>query len=96
MQKQNLSDFRLGDVVFCRGYAAAGDLVVPFLSISYRAGPDSLLSRVSDDRVGASVKLYLKVGDNQSSQLLDVPYDSATGRYTLELWSCLLYTSRCV
>ena len=86
-QKQNLRDFRLGDVVLCRGYAAAGDLFVPFLRISYRAGPDSLLSRVSDDRVGESVKLYLKVGANQTSTLLDVPYDRASDRYAIELWS---------
>ncbi len=86
-QKQNLRDFRLSDVVLCRGYAAAGDLVVPFLRISYRAGPDSLLSRASGDLVGANLKLSLKVGDNQTSQLLDVPYDPATDRYALELWS---------
>lgn len=86
-QKQNLRDFRLGDVVLCRGYAAAGDLVVPFLRISYRAGPDSLLSRESGDRVGESVKLYLKVGANQTSTLLDVPYDRASDRYAIELWS---------
>lgn len=86
-QKQNLRDFRLGDVVLCRGYAAAGDLVVPFLRISYRAGPDSLLARASNDRVGAIVKLYLKVGANQTTMLLDVPYDRETDRYAIELWS---------
>ena len=86
-QKQNLRDFRLGDVVLCRGYAAAGKLVVPFLRLSYRAGPDSLLARTASDRVGASVKLYLKVGDNQTSTLIDVPYDPATDRYAVELWS---------
>jgi mannose-6-phosphate isomerase-like protein (cupin superfamily) len=86
-QKQNLRDFRLGDVVLCRGYAAAGDLVVPFLRISYRAGPDSLLSRQSGDRLGSSLKLYLKVGDSATSQLLDVPYDPASDRYVVELWS---------
>lgn len=86
-QKQNLRDFHLGDVVLCRGYAAAGDLVVPFLRISYRAGPDSLLARASGDRPGSVLKLYLKVGANATSQLLDVPYDPATHRYALELWS---------
>ncbi len=86
-QKQNLRDFGLGDVVLCRGYAAAGNLVVPFLRISYRAGPDSLLARASSDRVGPSVKLYLKVGDNETGTLIDVPYDPATDRYALELWS---------
>lgn len=86
-QKQNLRDFRLGDVVLCRGYATAGDLVVPFLRVSYRAGPDSLLSRLSGDRIGDALKLYLKVGTNAASQLIDVPYDPASDRYAVELWS---------
>jgi hypothetical protein len=86
-QKQNLRDFRLGDVVLCRGYAAAGGQVVPFLRISYRAGPDSLLSRLSGDRLGSHLKLYLRVGTNPVGQVLDVPYDPASERYALELWS---------
>lgn len=86
-QKQNLRDFRLGDVVLCRGYAAAGGQVVPFLRISYRAGPDSLLSRLSGDRLGSHLKLYLRVGTNPVGQVLDVPYDPASARYALELWS---------
>lgn len=86
-QKQNLRDFHLGDVVLCRGYAAAGDQVVPFLRISYRAGPDSLLSRQSGDQLGSHLKLYLKVGQSATSQLLDVPYDPVSDRYVVELWS---------
>ncbi len=85
-QKQNVRDFRLGDTVLCRGYVVAGLQIVPFLRISYRAGPDSLLARASGDVLGPTIKLHLKVGANATGQLIDVPYDPVSDRYAVELW----------
>ena len=86
-QKQNVRDFLLGDIVACRGYASAGVLVVPFLRISYRAGPDSRLARTAGNLLGPHIALHLKVGANATTQLLEVPYDPVSDRYAIELWS---------
>jgi mannose-6-phosphate isomerase-like protein (cupin superfamily) len=86
-QKQNVRDFLLGDTVVVRGYAAAGFLVVPFLRISYRAGPDSQLARTAGGLLGPQIALYLKVGANALTELLEVPYDPVSDRYAIELWS---------
>jgi len=38
-------------------------------------------------KVGASIKLFVKIGNTASGTLLPVPYSPLTDRYELELWS---------
>ena len=89
-QKQNIRDFRCTDAWLARGWATTradsnpGDWTGPFLFLSYRGGPDSKLSQVSGHRLGSSIKLYLKLQGTPA--LIDVPYNSATDRYEIEIW----------
>jgi hypothetical protein len=91
-QKQNLKDFRCTDTWIARGWATLrtdssdADWTGPFLLLSYRGGPDSKLSQLSGHKLGATIKLYLKVGRIATTQLLDVPYNPLTNRYEIELW----------
>jgi mannose-6-phosphate isomerase-like protein (cupin superfamily) len=90
-QKQNIRDFRCTDTWLARGWAttrgdsADGDWTGPFLLLSYRAGPDSRLSQISGHTLGASVRVYVRIGGGDGVKL-DVPYDPATGRYQVEIW----------
>lgn len=86
-QKQNVRDFVLGDTQLVRGWAVAGGAIVPFLRVSYRGGPDSLLSEMSGHRLGQRIKLFLRVGGAQVSSPLIVPYNPLTDRYDIELWT---------
>ncbi|HZI08738.1 MAG TPA: hypothetical protein VE153_00035 [Myxococcus sp.] len=84
-QKQNVKDFRTADAFLVRGWASLGDWTGPFLRVSYRGGPDSVLSRSVGHQLGERVRLWLKVGD-APGQLLTVPYNKVSDRYEVELW----------
>jgi len=88
IQKQLVRGFRTSDAQLMRGWVSAGPWTGPFLRISYEGGPDSRLSHLSDHRIGPAIKIWLKVGDRDSSGLIAVPYNSETGRYEVELWGC--------
>jgi hypothetical protein len=91
-QKQNIHDFRCTDTWLARGWATTredsgeGGWTGPFLFLSYRGGPDSKLSQLSGHRLGASLKLYLKLQGTAAPAMIDVPYNSATDRYEIEIW----------
>src|SRR5581483_474184 len=91
-QKQNIKDFRCTDTWIARGWATTredsnpGEWTGPFLFLSYRGGPDSKLSQMSGHKLGASIKLYLKVQNVAVPTLIDVPYNPATDRYEIEIW----------
>lgn len=91
-QKQNIRDFRCTDTWVARGWATtradsgAGGWTGPFLFLSYRGGPDSLLSQLSGHKLGNGIKLYLKVQGTAAHALIDVPYNPATDRYEIEIW----------
>ncbi|MDJ0865849.1 MAG: cupin domain-containing protein [Myxococcota bacterium] len=85
-QKQNVRAFRTTDTMLIRGWAAAGEQRVPFLRLSYRGGPDSLLSQESGHRLGSHIQLWLQVGQRSTTQLIRVPYNERSDRYEIELW----------
>jgi mannose-6-phosphate isomerase-like protein (cupin superfamily) len=84
-QKQNIVDFNLEDVYLVRGYATAGDWTGSFLQISYR-GAGTELERASGGTMGPFIQAFVRVGPNQSTGLLRLPYNPATTRYEIELW----------
>ncbi|MDP9053029.1 MAG: cupin domain-containing protein [Acidobacteriota bacterium] len=90
-QKQNIKDFRCTDTWIARGWATTSadsgnaDWTGPFLFLSYRGGPDSKLSQMAWHKLGASIRVYLRLGDGQGIKL-DVPYNDATDRYEIEIW----------
>lgn len=85
-QKQNVRSFQMTDTFLVRGVASAGDWTGPFLRLSYRGGPDSLLSQAANHQLGDRIKLWVKVGGNAASALLPVPYNPASDRYEVEFW----------
>ena len=92
-QKQNIRDFRCTDTWIGRGWAttredsAAGQWTGPFLFFSYRGGPDTKLSQASGHNLGASIRMYLKIGAGAGVEVkLDVPYNPLTDRYEIEIW----------
>jgi mannose-6-phosphate isomerase-like protein (cupin superfamily) len=85
-QKQNVRLFRTSTTSLVRGWATTGDWTGPFLRLSYQAGPDSPLWRAANGSPGASLRLWLKVGNNAVQQLLTVPYNTLSDRYEIELW----------
>src|ERR1051326_1890085 len=86
-QKQNVASFQSADTQLTRGIASAGAWSGPFLRLSYRAGPDSVLAGMARSSLGPTIRLWLRVGRNATSSPLSVPYDAETGRYAIELWS---------
>lgn len=86
-QKQNVRDFRATDTWLARGWATAAGATFPFLFLSYRAGPDTLLSKAAGGRLGDTIKVWLQVGSVAVPSLLTVPYNPLTDRYELELWA---------
>ena len=93
-QKQNLRDFRTTDAFLVRGWAKVGEATVPFIRLSYRGGPDSKLSKASNHQLGDHIKLWIKVGENASSDLITVPYNESSDRYEVELWGYQLNNLR--
>jgi hypothetical protein len=85
-QKQNVASFVAADTQLIRGIASAGAWTGPFLRLSYRAGPDSVLAGMARASLGPTVRLWLKVGQNVTPTPLSVPYDAETARYAIELW----------
>ena len=47
----------------------------PFLRVSYRGGPDTILSQAANHQLGSSIKVWLKVRDK--SEMIVVPSKSA-------------------
>jgi len=60
--------------------------IVPFLKLSYRAGPDSKLAEALGRLPGKTVRLFLKVNGRAAGNLITVPYNDLTDRYEIELW----------
>ena len=86
-QKQNVRDFRLTDTYLVRGWMSAGNYIGPFVRLSYRGGPDSVLSQRSGHKLGERIKVWVRVGNASVSSLLTVPYNPVTDRYEIELWA---------
>jgi mannose-6-phosphate isomerase-like protein (cupin superfamily) len=85
-QKQNIKDFILTDTFMVRGWVNVGERYRPFLKVSYTGGPDSILSEASGNKLDSFIYLWLKVQNNQASDLIKVPYNEATNRYEIEIW----------
>jgi mannose-6-phosphate isomerase-like protein (cupin superfamily) len=85
-QKQNVDDFHTTDTFLVRGLAATPDWTGPFLRISYRGGPDSLLSQRSGHALGATINAVVRVG-NTAMQTITMPYNEVSDRYEVELWA---------
>ncbi|HJZ79498.1 MAG TPA: hypothetical protein VKD91_04110, partial [Pyrinomonadaceae bacterium] len=85
-QKQNVASFNAADTQLIRGLASAGNWTGPFLRLTYRAGPDSVLATKTGSLLGPSIKLWLKVGQTAVAAPLSVPYDADAGRYAIEFW----------
>lgn len=86
-QKQNVKAFTLGDIQAVRGWVTVDGWTGAFLRVSYRAGPDSLLSKASGHRLGHSIRLHLKVGQAATEQPVVVPYNAESDRYEIEFWA---------
>jgi hypothetical protein len=97
-QKQNVRSFLLTDTYLMRGWVTArawkdleapepvAERTVPFLKLSYRAGPDSKLAQALGGLPGQTIRLYVKVNGREAGNLITVPYNNSTGRYEVELW----------
>lgn len=83
-QKQNVRRIRFADTRAGRGWAAVGDWRGPFLSLSYRAGPDSALA-ATGAQLGESIGCVLSLPGRPPATLA-ASYDPDTARYTIELW----------
>lgn len=86
-QKQNLVDFKIGDIQISRGFATAGDWIGSFLKLSYSDSPFTQLAVASGGSPGASLRLFARIGGVTTPGLLTVPYNPATRRFEVELWS---------
>ncbi|MFL5310522.1 MAG: hypothetical protein ACJ79H_08740 [Myxococcales bacterium] len=85
-QKQNVHDFFTTDTELVRGIVTAGAWTGPFLRLSYRGGPDSLLSQKTDHQVGDAVLVWLSLNGVTVQQPIRAPYNERTDRYDLEIW----------
>jgi mannose-6-phosphate isomerase-like protein (cupin superfamily) len=83
--KQNVRRFTLADTQAARGWAAAGDWRGPFLSLTYRGGPDSALSEAAGGTLGDAIGCMVAI-DGRPQATLRAPYDPETDRYVLEIW----------
>lgn len=86
MQKQNVRDFLLGDMNVTRGIGQVGGWRGPFVRLCYRGGPDSVLSQACAHHLGDHIKLWCRIGQQQTAELLRVPYNSESDCYQIELW----------
>jgi mannose-6-phosphate isomerase-like protein (cupin superfamily) len=84
-QKQNVRRFHIADSVLARGYVHVGGETIPFLRVTYRAGPDSKLWELAG-RLGDHVKLWMRIGDIHTPEPIVVPYNPASDWYEIELW----------
>ena len=85
-QKQNVTSFDAADTQIIRGVAAAGGWSGPFIRLTYRGGPDSVLANKAGNLLGPAIKLWTKIGDTAVRSLLTVPYNSEVDRYGIEIW----------
>jgi mannose-6-phosphate isomerase-like protein (cupin superfamily) len=83
--KQNVRRFTLADTQATRGWAAAGDWRGPFLSLTYRGGPDSALSEAAGGQLGDAIGCVVSI-DGRPQATLRAPYDPETDRYVVEIW----------
>ncbi len=86
-QKQNVRDFYTTDTALVRGLVSVDNWRGPFLRLSYRGGPDSKLSMAAKHQLSDKIKLWIKVGDASTAQLITVPYNPTSDRYEVELWA---------
>jgi hypothetical protein len=84
-QKQNVRSFRLADTQAVRGCAETDGWRGPFLALSYRAGPDSVLAEAGGPPLGEAIGCVLSVAGRPAATLA-VPYDQDADRYAVELW----------
>src|SRR5262245_38161541 len=84
LQQQTILDFDASDTYLMRGWAHAMEGPVPFLRVSYRAGPDSRLARAAGHLLGATIQLWIKVGHAALAAPLHVPYNPTSDRYEIE------------
>lgn len=82
-QKQNVRDFHLADTRAVRGWAVVQDTRLPFLQLSYRAGPDSRLAQAGP--LGPAIGCTVSVRGGPAF-LLRAPYEPESARYVVELW----------
>jgi mannose-6-phosphate isomerase-like protein (cupin superfamily) len=83
-QKQNLRGFRVTDTRAVRGWVTVGGQRVPFLHLSYRAGPDTALQQAAGrlgDAIGCTFSLR-----GGPPVAVRAPYDAESGRYVVEIW----------
>lgn len=85
-QKQNVRSFRTTDAHVVRGLASVANWTGPFVRLSYRGGPDSILSQRANHQLGKRIKAWVKIGDTATNSLITVPYNDASDRYEVELW----------
>lgn len=85
-QKQNVRDFSTTDTVLARGWASVGNWTGPFLKVIYSANPESKLAKASGNQLNGSIRLWMKIGNKITPELLVVPYNELTDHYELELW----------
>ena len=85
-QKQNVATFALDDTQIIRGQASAGAWVGPFIRLTYRGGPDSVLATAAGKVPGPAVKLWTRIGTASTPFPITVPYNEGTDRYSIELW----------
>lgn len=85
-QKQNIRELILNGVSVVRGYARAGSWAGSFMRIAFQPPPDSPLAAGQGVTLEPSLRLWLKVGSQQSQSLLVVPYHQTSHRYEIELW----------
>lgn len=83
-QKQNVRDFHLADTRAVRGWVVLEGRRVPFLQLSYRAGPDSDLARAAG-ALGESIGCTFSLRGGPPVTVR-APYDAESGRYVIELW----------
>jgi mannose-6-phosphate isomerase-like protein (cupin superfamily) len=84
-QKQNVRDFHLADTRAVRGWAVVEGRRLPFLQLSYRAGPDSSLARSAgalSDAIGCTFAVQ-----GGPATTVRAPYDPDSGRYVVEIWA---------
>jgi len=85
-QKQNVKDFILTDTCIIRGWVSLQGWTKPFVKISYRGDPDSILARTTQASLGTFIYAHLKIQENSAPDLIKVPYNEKTNRYEIEIW----------
>ncbi len=60
--------------------------VGPFLRLSYHGGPGTPLWDACGGSPGSPIRLWLKVNERSSAQLLYVPFNTKSQRYEVEIW----------